>query len=56
MKYLDSCAHIINDKKLLNFILLFLNEQATTFYIFNKCNTQIYSFIMKNIIIMILQK
>ena len=49
MKYLDSCAHIINDRQL-------LNEQTTTFYILNKCKTQIYSFIMKNIIIIVLKK
>ena len=56
MKYLDTCAHIINDRKLLNFMLIiFLNEQTTTFHIFNKCKTQIYSFIMKNILIIVLK-
>ena len=56
MKYLGYYAHIINDGKLLNYIYIFLNEQTTTFYIFNKCKTQIYSFIMKNIIIIVLKK
>ena len=57
MKYLDSCAHIINDKETFEFYInIFLNEQTTTFYIFNKCKTQIYSFIMKNISIIVLKK
>ena len=35
MKYLDSCAHIINDRKLLNFILLFfeMNRPLLVIYL-----------------------
>ena len=56
MKYLDSCTHNKWLETFEFYIIIFLNEYTTTFYIFNKCKTEIYSFIKKNIIIIVLKK